>query len=668
MTVNDEQVGILETKDLQPEDSPMDWLEKTFSLPRPQKRVLQILADSAVVSIGLMVALLLKFDDPSAAFSAQLPITLLIALPPTLFVFVKLGLYRMIVRYVGPRALFTIMVGALVATGVLAAAAKTFGLNPPIAVYPIFFLLVLVSVGGIRLYMRWLSQRMHAPGWERVAIYGAGNAGKQLFHSLENSGRWCPVVFIDDNPLLQGTSIDGIPVISLDDFRHKTVCTESIGRILLAIPSISHQQRREILDRLTPVGKPVMLMPGIEDLVSGRARINDLREVTVDDLLGRDAVTARPELLDQCIAGKTVLVTGAGGSIGSELCRQIADIGAARLLMLEISEFALYSVHQELTRSADAGRTTTEIVPLLGSVTDPHRLSQIFHTYRVDTVYHAAAYKHVPMVEHNHAEGIRNNVVGTLRLAQAARKAGVERFVLISTDKAVRPTNVMGASKRIAEMVLQAMNAESRGSTVFSMVRFGNVLGSSGSVIPLFRKQIASGGPVTVTHPEIVRYFMTIPEAVELVIQAGSMAEGGDVFVLDMGEPVKIAELAKRMIHLSGLTLRDSDHPNGEISIEFSGLRPGEKLYEELLIDDNATGTSHPKIMRAEEDFQPWPELIAQINDLEIAARVGDVEALRELLLGCARGYTPNKTIEDWLWAERNSDNPWQSDKVVALR
>jgi FlaA1/EpsC-like NDP-sugar epimerase len=422
---------------------------------------------------------------------------------------------------------------------------------------------------------------------------------------------------------------------------------------MLAMPSLSRKRRNEIINQIRNAHVAVRTLPSVSELLQGKVNISDLKELDIDDLLGRESVTPNHILLARNVVNKTVMVTGAGGSIGGELCRQIINVGPSKLLLIENSEFALYAIHQELEGKI-SGRNIV-LVPLLASVQDADRLREIMTTWHPDTVYHAAAYKHVPLVEHNPAEGIKNNVLGTLRVAQESVSSGVTDFVLISTDKAVRPTNIMGASKRLAEMVLQAL-AENSSTTNFSMVRFGNVLGSSGSVVPKFRQQIRDGGPITLTHPEITRYFMTIPEASQLVIQAGAMSKGGDVFVLDMGSPVRIIDLARRMVELSGLTVRDELDPDGDIEIEISGLRPGEKLFEELLIGDDPKPTSHLRIMKAHEDFIVWDDLKKHLESLEIALNLNDVGVIRMIMTNLISGYVPNKEIVDWVHLEQEAE------------
>lgn len=522
---------------------------------------------------------------------------------------------------------------------------RTVGILQPI--------LLFLAVSGSRLLVRfWLGglyrnilRRSELP---KALIYGAGTAGMQLASALQNSHELRVVGYLDDDVHLQGHSLNGLPVNAPEDLP-ELVESLQIRDVLLAIPSAGRQRRSEILKMLGEVHVVVRTLPSVAELAQGKVSISDLREPDVEDLLGRVPVVPDSVLLGRNIAGKTVLVTGAGGSIGSELCRQILGSGPRFLLLVEQSEFALYQIHQELQAIVPDG---TGLVPLLGSVCDARRMRGIMTAWRPETIYHAAAYKHVPLVEHNPAEGIRNNVFGTLTAAQVAQEEGVADFVLISTDKAVRPTNIMGASKRLAELVLQAMAADASG-TQFTMVRFGNVLGSSGSVVPLFRQQIRDGGPITLTDSEVTRFFMTIPEAAQLVIQAGAMAHGGDVFVLDMGEPVRIGDLARRMVELSGLSVRDEANPEGDIEIRVTGLRPGEKLYEELLIGNNPQPTVHPRIMKAQEDYLPWPVLERKLAALGAALDANDVTAIRDLLQEAVSGYQPAEAIADWVHCAR---------------
>ncbi len=619
-----------------------DWL---IDLPRPAKRFVALVFDAGMCWLATWLAFWLRLDEwlPLAGHPQWRPhwaalASVLIALP----LFIRAGLYRAIFRYAGWQAALTV-VRVLALYGLLYAAIfsvvrvpgvpRTVGLLQPL----VLFLLV----AGSRLLARFWLGGLYRTILERsilpkALIYGAGKAGQQLAAALAGSNEIRVVGFLDDDVRLQGHTINGLPVHAPEKLP-ALVADEEIRDVLLAMPSASRQRRFEILERLRRQHVTVRLLPGMAELAQGKVAVSDLREPDVEDLLGRAPVPPDPELLDKNIRGKIVLVSGAGGSIGSELCRQIVKLQPAKLVLVEHGEYALYTVHQELLQ---AGIEDARLVPLLGSVRDGARMREIMQNYRPQTVYHAAAYKHVPLVEHNPAEGIRNNVFGTLTLAQEARDARVERFVLISTDKAVRPTNVMGASKRLAEMVLQAL-AEAGGPTCFTMVRFGNVLDSSGSVVPLFRRQIRMGGPVTLTHPEVTRYFMTIPEATQLVIQAGAIAQGGEVFVLDMGGPVKIADLARRMIELSGLTVKDAANPDGDIEIQIIGLRPGEKLYEELLIGENPEPTRHPRIMKAREAFLPWAELAPQLEALRAALDAGDVSVIPHQLAVLVPGYRP---------------------------
>ncbi|WP_071871026.1 polysaccharide biosynthesis protein [Atopomonas hussainii] len=644
-----------------------------LKLSRRQKRVLQVLADVVLLWLALLMAFLLRlgWDDLPAWDSGFLWLFVFAPLTAVPFL-IRFGLYRAVLRYIGNEALSAMF--KAISLGVLAFALVLFAYSQqfliPRSVIFSYWWLCLVFLGGIRLLLRqfflgdwFFSQATHkAPGsLPRVAIYGAGSSGNQLLAALRQQKSLLPVAFIDDDPTLHKRVIAGLRVYSRQQ-AIKMFAELGVQEILLAMPSASRARRREVIESLEDLPVHVRTVPGIVDIASGRVDVADLQEVDIVDLLGRDAVAAEHTLLHRCIEQQAVMVTGAGGSIGSELCRQILAVGPRTLILFEHSEYNLYAIHAELQAQISRQGLTVALVPILGSVRDVQHVLKVLKSWQVNTVYHAAAYKHVPMVEHNVAEGVLNNVTGTLNVACAAIEAGVANFVLISTDKAVRPTNVMGSTKRLAEMVLQALSRESRvaslldnkltvlNRTRFTMVRFGNVLGSSGSVIPLFREQIRKGGPVTVTHPKITRYFMTIPEAAQLVIQAGSMGQGGDVFVLDMGEPVEIVDLAKRMIMLSGLTVRDDEQPDGDIAIEFTGLRPGEKLYEELLIGDNVAPTEHPKIMRAEEELMPWPALRHLLDELNNALQQQDIPHVRQLLRQGVKGYQPESAIVDWLY------------------
>ncbi|BCJ08284.1 membrane protein [Pseudomonas sp. RtIB026] len=597
--------------------------------------------------------------------------------------FIRFGMYRAVMRYFGNDALIAIAKAVSLSSLILALVVYWYSNHQAVVPRSIIFnywWLSLVFLGGLRLVMRqyflgdWFAAAKHVPftnrddGLPKVAVYGAGAAGNQLVAALRMGRLMRPVAFIDDDVSISDRVIAGLQVYKPKHIQRMLELTGA-EEILLAIPSATRARRREILGFLEGFPLHVRSVPGFMDLARGQVKVDDIQEVDIADLLGRDPVPAQDELLERCVVGQSVLVTGAGGSIGSELCRQILSLRPKNLLLFEHSEFNLYSILSELEQRVARESLPVRVLPILGSIRNPDQLLDVMRTWHIDTVYHAAAYKHVPMVEHNIAEGVLNNVFGTLNTAQAALQAGVSNFVLISTDKAVRPTNVMGSTKRLAEMILQALSRESapvlfgRSSnlshvnrTRFTMVRFGNVLGSSGSVIPLFHKQIKSGGPLTVTHPKITRYFMTIPEAAQLVIQAGSMGLGGDVFVLDMGKPVKIVELAEKMIHLSGLSVRSERNPNGDIAVEFTGLRPGEKLYEELLIGDNVGATQHPMIMSADEDFLEWSALKEQLVRLQNAVRVDDYVSVRQLLREMVSGYSPDSEIVDWIYLQRRMD------------
>ncbi len=639
-------------------------LKKFLSLPRRHKQAISLAADFVLLLLAFWSALALRFETWSpdlAPYGWQMLAAPLLAIP----IFVRLGLYRAVIRFMEDRVVF-VVAGGVTLSVVLLAAGVALTHTPGLSrgVIAIYWLLAIVYVGATRFVVRsyFLRAERGQDSRIRIAIYGAGQAGTQLAYALRAGREYQPLAFFDDNLALQKSELAGLRVYSPDQLA-AVLAVKQIDEILLAIPSASRAQRLAVIDRLEGLHCKVKLVPGMADVVSGNVAVDAIREVEIEDLLGRDSVAPDAALLGRCITGKVVLVSGAGGSIGSELCRQIVRAGPSRLVLVELSEFALYSIEQELTVTCARMNANIELVPLLGSVMHQHRIETAMRSFGVQTVYHAAAYKHVPLVEHNPIEGIRNNSLGTRRMAEAALAAGVETFVLISTDKAVRPTNVMGASKRLAELVLQALARKSR-MTRFCMVRFGNVLGSSGSVVPLFRKQIEAGGPITLTHPEITRYFMTIPEAAQLVIQAGSMGVGGEVYVLDMGQPVKIIDLAQRMIHLSGLELCDEENPDGDIAIEIVGLRPGEKLYEELLIGENVEGTTHPLIMRAYEHEVPWEVLAERLGQLDVACKAFDYEKVLVLLGLLVQEYAPARHGDGaLLW--RAMAEPGKGDVVV---
>ncbi|WP_206366536.1 polysaccharide biosynthesis protein [Sphingomonas gei] len=576
-------------------------------------------------------------------------------------VFYCLGLYRFILRYVTPTTTVALVQASFV-FGLLYAlifsimgvpgVPRTVGLLQPI----LFFVgaaLWRSAVGYILGGAHRGNLRNRGVG-TNVLIYGAGAAGQQLASAIALSRELRVVGFIDDNTDLHGRVLNRVRVHSTTDLANLTE-TLDVQEVLLAIPSASRSRRNEVIRSLFGLDVRVRTLPGLMDLAHGHVQVNDIKQLEIEDLLGRDVVTPNAILLGKDISDRTVMVTGAGGSIGSELCRQILKVRPAALLLIESNEYALYQIHQELLKTIAREDHEISLVPLLGSVRDERRMHEIIATWRPHTIYHAAAYKHVPLVEHNPVEGVQNNVIGTLTVAQVANELAVPKFVLISTDKAVRPTNVMGTSKRLAEMVLQSL-ADQNPTTCFTMVRFGNVLGSSGSVVPLFRQQLAEGGPITITHPDITRYFMTIPEAAQLVIQAGAMANGGEVFVLDMGEPVRIIDLARNMIEMSGLTLRDAAHPEGDIEIKVVGLRPGEKLYEELLIGDNPELTSHPRIMKANESFLRWGELGKCLATLSATLAANDVVQVQAILRRLVPEYLPTGAMVDWVMLRRNAD------------
>ena len=622
--------------------------KRLVAVPRTGKRALMLGFDSIAIAFAIWAAIAIRRGSWAFDFLPMLPVAVVVAVI-SLAIFIRLGMYRAIIRFLGIDAFYAVLKGITLSTLVLAAMILLLGVPSfPRSSLFIYWLLAGMLIGGSRFLARdfmLASGRGNGSGKEPALIYGAGAAGHQLSQLMSHNPEIRLVGFLDDDPTLHGNRINGLPVYPSEQLA-ELIEEHTIQRILLALPNASHAQRKQIVDRLEPFPVHVYTVPTIEEIISGKARVDEIREVEIDDLLGRDPVPPNHALLHACIRGKNVMVTGAGGSIGSELCRQIITLEPKRLILLDASEYALYQIERELLGQADG--PLPPINALLGNVQDKAHMAHIMRHFKIHTVYHAAAYKHVPIVEHNIMQGIRNNIHGTLATAQAAIDSGAETFLLISTDKAVRPTNVMGASKRFAELILQAL-AKQQTTTRLCMVRFGNVLGSSGSVIPLFREQIKNGGPITVTHPDIIRYFMTIPEAAQLVIQAGSMGTGGDVFVLDMGQPVKIDDLAKKMIRLMGKTVRDEHNPNGDIAIEYTGLRPGEKLYEELLIGDNVIGTEHAMIMRAEERALNWEEVNAYLDKIEISLNDSDTARLRELLHEAVDGYQPNGPLVDHL-------------------
>ena len=635
-----------------------------LKLPRSIKRLIVLGLDAVLCVTSTWAAMSLRLET-WAGFTPQFLIAAAVSLVIGLLLFTRFGLYRAIFRYSGWNAMMEVIKAFLV-YGLIYMLAFTFvGVGGvPRTVGIIQPLLLFVAVGLSRGVVRYLlnayNRKAHAVKKVRgVLIYGAGFAGQQLAIAMAVTPEFRVVGFLDDDKRLHGHHLDGRRIFDPASVG-ELIRNKGVEHILLAIPSASKRQRSAIIENLLSYPVHVRTLPAMADLASGRVTLSDVRNVEIEDLLGRDTVDPDDSLLLMHNRGKVVMVTGAGGSIGGELCRQILRTKPARLLLVDHSEFALYQIHQELLAAAEAIRLpSTLIVPLLGSVLNETHMRDIMQTWHPDTLYHAAAYKHVPMVEHNLAQGLRNNIFGTLILARVAHDLDVRQFVLISTDKAVRPTNVMGASKRLAEKVLQAFAAqmlfdESSSSRIcFSMVRFGNVLGSSGSVVPLFRKQIQAGGPVTLTHPDVTRYFMTVEEAAQLVIQAGAMARGGEVFVLDMGDPVRISDLAHRMIELSGLKVRDVGSADGNIEVRVIGLRPGEKLYEELLIGNNPEPTGHPRIMKAHEKFPPWDELESRLDELYEALEQNDVMRLSGMLNELVSDYQPSNELVDWVHVGR---------------
>jgi FlaA1/EpsC-like NDP-sugar epimerase len=655
-----------------------------LSLPRAVKRGVVLALDAALCILSVWLAFYLRsgsFTPLSGPAIWPAMASVVLALP----IFITSGLYRAIFRYSGLPAMVAVGRAMLLYGLAFAAIFTLWGVEGvPRTVGLIQPMLLLLLVGASRAAARvWLGglyhQQLRKAFLPQTLIYGAGNAGRQLASAMATSPEIRVVGFMDDDDRLHGHVLNGLPIYNPADLA-EVLSVSPITNVLLALPSVSRQRRNEILNSLKIHKVAVRTLPGLSDIATGKVSLSDVRDLDIDDLLGREPVKPNGLLLNLNTHNKTVLVTGAGGSIGSELCRQILKTNPKQLLLVEMSEFALYQIHQELQAALAGERLSVnepvegaapdapvvgdgpdiEIVPLLASVCDEVRMHEIMDTWKPHTVYHAAAYKHVPLVEHNPAEGVRNNVWGTRVCAEAAMRSSVRNFVLVSTDKAVRPTNIMGATKRLAEMVLQALaevNAAvaAQGGrapstrTTFSMVRFGNVLGSSGSVVPLFREQIKNGGPITLTHVDITRYFMTIPDAAQLVIQAGAMGQGGDVFVLDMGQPVKIIDLARRMVELSGMMVRDELRPDGDIEFTVTGLRPGEKLYEELLIGDNPKPTQHARIMKAHEQFLSWPLLEQKLNALSIAMSVNDVPVIRGQLQELVSGYVPSGEVVDWV-------------------
>lgn len=624
------------------------------ALPRHPWQFILIILDTLVVLLAVWLAYVLRFESVWPVWIERniglFPLAVGVSIP----VFWSLGFYQSVVRYINGRAFYTIIHGVSISLLIMIAI-RVFLQAPtvPRSVWVNFWIVAIFFIGGVRLLGRTFMriQHSHVIAGQRVAIYGAGEGGAQLAMALQQSRELRPVLFLDDKQELQGKDMLGLKVYPPQKLP-ALIPRFEITTVLLAMPSVSRSRRRQVIDRLEPLPVRVMVMPGLTELANGKKRIDEVREVDVEDILGRDPVRPNEQLLGRCIAGKSVMVTGSGGSIGSELCLQIVRQQPKRLILFEMSEFALYQIESTLRQLIEQLQLSVDLVAILGSVRERKRMQTVMAVFKVDTVYHAAAYKHVPIVEQNFIAGVRNNVFGTYHAALAALKANVATFVLVSSDKAVRPINVMGATKRFAEVILQAL-AQRSSSTRYCMVRFGNVLASSGSVVQVFRSQIRNGGPITVTHPEAVRYFMTITEAAQLVIQASAMAQGGDMFVLNMGEPVKIVDLARRMIHLSGLEVRDNNNPDGDIEVRFSKLRPGERLYEELLTGDNDFATDHPMIMGTCEESPSWDHIENVLRRLERAVNAMDCQTIRLLLAEVVSNYPAEGDIEDRVWIEQ---------------
>lgn len=624
-----------------------------IEVPRNVKQGMVLGVDMLFVALSMIVAYGYPFTASSQPPGIVEFFCAVLTLVASAVVFLRMGLYRAVIRFMGQQAILTIIQAVSYSTLALGAAIFFTQADVPRTMPFVYWAIAMCSIGGTRLVIRATYQARLRSSTKNVLIYGAGESGRQLLTALHHGDQYRVVAFVDDDPRSQHSVINGLQVARPKDLE-RLVDEHGITQVLLAIPSATPERRREIINSLVGLPVHVRTVPKINEIVGGAAAVSQIQDIDLDDLLGRDPVPPHPELIDRCITGKVVMVTGAGGSIGAELCRQILEAGPSALILLDNSEYALYRIERELREIQSRLESHVETVCLLGSVRDQHRMESIYRTYSVQTVYHAAAYKHVPMVEHNVAEGVANNVFGTWHAAEAARIAGVETFVLISTDKAVRPTNIMGASKRFAELILQGLAGEDT-DTRFCMVRFGNVLGSSGSVVPLFREQIENGESVTVTHPEVSRYFMSIQEAAHLVLQASAMGTGGDVFVLDMGEPVRIVDLAKRMIRLSGHEVASTRGGDNTVSIEFIGLRPGEKLHEELLLGSSVSGTGHPMIMRAEEESLTHGQVCVALKELMLRCDALDCLGITRILRESVNGFDNHEIRHDHLWVKQGN-------------
>lgn len=630
----------------------MHYLNLLFNLSRSSKKWLLLAHDIFMLSVAFWSSFLLRLDFKTTLETPNITIIYPLVLLPTLLVFIKLGLYRSVLRYTGIKILQTILIGAAISTVLLIICFLGFHSPLPRSIPILYFLMLLFLLTGSRFTVKGLFDHQQAKSGIPVIIYGAGHSGGLLLETLQKSNDYQPIAFVDDNEKLHKSIINGKKIYSAEKLP-KLVEDFNIQKILLAIPHATLTQKQHIFQRLEDLPCEVLSVPDMNAWIDGKISAGSLKKISITDLLGRETVAPDLKLMYQNVAQKNVLVTGAGGSIGSELCRKILSGSPNLIVLFELNEYALYRIHHELEQGSL--KNNIDILPILGSVQDEEHLYQIMQTFQIDTVYHAAAYKHVPLVALNTVAGVENNVFGTLSCANAAIQAKVRTFVLISTDKAVRPTNTMGASKRMAELILQALSCKKTHQTRFCMVRFGNVLGSSGSVIPLFEQQIANNEAVTITHPEITRFFMTIPEAAELVLQAGAMGQGGDVFVLDMGEPVKIMDLARKMIKLSGKNIKNDTGKDGDIEIKITGLRPGEKLYEEVLIGDNVQGTAHPRIMTANEKMLSWNELQRLLAELKHACNERNAEQIRQILLTAPTDFQPKDEISDLLYQQQKT-------------
>ncbi len=633
--------------------------EAVISLNRSSKRLLQIFIDVCGIYLCFIAAMIVRLDDLNFLANIYLLVAVTSIVPVTIISFLRLNLYKAVIRYIPMNIWLQIFKGSSVSAITLFIILQLFELSVPRSVPFLYFILLMSFCGLIRFSAKGLLAKRGYKGQKRVAVYGAGEAGRQLVKGLRENSEYLPIMFIDDDDLLQGVVIEGLPVLGFNLFK-KSFQEKLIKVVLIAMPSINHSLKKKTFNKLGSFGLEVKILPGIEEFIQGKVRPNNLRGVRIEDLLGREIVPPKTKLLNKNIKGKTVLVTGAGGSIGSELTRHILQANPVHLIILDVSEYALYEIQQELENKIQDLEKKVELSPIIGSVQDKNLVRKIIQSFCIDTIYHAAAYKHVPLVEMNITEGLKNNFFGTFTLAKESLDGGVKNFILISTDKAVRPTNFMGAAKRLAELCCQSL-AKDSDTTIFSIVRFGNVLGSSGSVVNVFKKQIEAGGPVTVTHPQINRYFMTISEAAQLVIQAGAMSSGGDVFVLDMGEPIKISELARTMIRLNGFkpyethnTIQNNKIPKGHIEIKITGLRPGEKLYEELLVGNNPVGTIHPRIMTATETSIDKDELVMLSNSLFDAMQNFDFKRIREIIIDAPIDYNSQYDLVDMLAIKGN--------------